>query len=231
MSEKGGKGFSLPTKTTPKSALKSTPASATARHGKDDNSAKSKRGRKVQFGMEGLPNLGFNFSSPKSDGKFAIPVGKGDWAKGGKGEKVVNGGKAPVAKEAKSLELRVEQELPENVKCLMDCEAANILEGIQEQMVMLSQDSTIKLPESFHLGLQYAKTRSYYTNPQSVRRVLEALSKYGVSYSEICVIANTCPETVDEVFALVRSLEAKKSRLSEPLKDVLDELGKLKKST
>lgn len=29
----------------------------------------------------------------------------------------------------------------------MDCEAANILEGIQEQMVMLSQDSTIKLPE------------------------------------------------------------------------------------
>ncbi|WRX26595.1 RNA polymerase subunit Rpb4/RPC9 - like 3 [Theobroma cacao] len=122
-------------------------------------------------------------------------------------------------------------ELPENVICLMDCEAANILEGIQEQMVMLSQDSTIKLPESFHLGLQYAKTRSYYTNPQSVRRVLEALSKYGVSYSEICVIANTCPETVDEVFALVRSLEAKKSRLSEPLKDVLDELGKLKKST
>ena len=29
----------------------------------------------------------------------------------------------------------------------MDCEAASILEGIQEQMVILSADSTIKLPE------------------------------------------------------------------------------------
>lgn len=38
-------------------------------------------------------------------------------------------------------------DLPENVKCLMDCEAASILEGIQEQMVILSQDPTIKLPE------------------------------------------------------------------------------------
>ncbi|XWS12993.1 hypothetical protein CRYUN_Cryun37aG0137400 [Craigia yunnanensis] len=235
MSDKGGKGFSLPTKTTPKSSLKSASASAsasvTARHGKDDNSAKPKRGRKVQFGTEGSPDLKFNFSSPKSDGKFATPIGKGDWAKGGKGEKLVNGGKTPVAKEAQSLELRVEQELPENVKCLMDCEAASILEGIQEQMVILSEDSTIKLPESFDSGLRYAKTGSYYTNPQSVTRALEDLSKYGVSYSEICVIANSCPETVDEVFALVRSLEAKRCRLSEPLKDVLVELAKLKKST
>ncbi|XP_022714460.1 DNA-directed RNA polymerases IV and V subunit 4-like isoform X2 [Durio zibethinus] len=247
MSEKGGKGFSLPTKTAPKSSLKSTPASATARHGKDENSAKPRRGRKVQFGTEGSHDLKFNFSSPKSDGKFATPIG--DWAKGGKGGKVANGGKTPVAKEAQSLELRVEQdsylklllrlerslplfaELPKNVKCLMDCEAAIILEGIQEQMVILSEDSTIKLPESFDLGLHYAKTGCYYTNPQSVRRVLEALSKYDVSYSEICVIANTCPETVDEVFALVQSLEAKRRGLSEPLKDVLDELAKLKKST
>ncbi|XWS12996.1 hypothetical protein CRYUN_Cryun37aG0137400 [Craigia yunnanensis] len=189
MSDKGGKGFSLPTKTTPKSSLKSASASAsasvTARHGKDDNSAKPKRGRKVQFGTEGSPDLKFNFSSPKSDGKFATPIGKGDWAKGGKGEKLVNGGKTPVAKEAQSLELRVEQELPENVKCLMDCEAASILEGIQEQMVILSEDSTIKLPESFDSGLRYAKTGSYYTNPQSVTRALEDLSKYGVSYSEV----------------------------------------------
>ncbi|KAA3478220.1 DNA-directed RNA polymerases IV and V subunit 4 [Gossypium australe] len=108
-------------------------------------------------------------------------------------------------------------ELPENVKCLMDCEAASILEGIQDQMVILSSDPTIKLPESFGSGLQYAKTGSYYTNPHSVRK--------------ICVIANTCPETVDEVFALVRSLEAKRSKLTGPLKDVLDELAKLKTST
>ncbi|XP_022714622.1 DNA-directed RNA polymerases IV and V subunit 4-like [Durio zibethinus] len=192
---------------------------------------KPRREGKFSFGTEGSPDLKFNFSSPKSDGKFATPIGKGDWAKGGKGGKVANGGKTPVAKEAQSLELRVEQELPKNVKCLMDCEAAIILEGIQEQMVILSEDSTIKLPESFDLGLRYAKTGCYYTNPQSVRRVLEVLSKYDVSYSEICVIANTCPETVDEVFALVQSLEAKRRGLSEPLKDVLDELAKLKKST
>lgn len=217
MSEKGGRMFSLPTKTTPKSSLKSTA-------GKDDNSAKSKRGRKVQFGTEGSPDV--NFSSPKSDGKFATPFGKG-----GKGEKAANGGKTHVAKESQSLELRVEQELPENVKCLMDCEAAGILEGIQDQMVILSSDPTIKLPESFGSGLQYAKTGSYFTNPQSVRKVLQSLTKYGVSNSEICVIANTCPETVDEVFALVRSLEAKRSKITGPLKDVLDELAKLKTST
>ncbi|TYH14101.1 hypothetical protein ES288_A06G192500v1 [Gossypium darwinii] len=215
MSEKGGRMFSLPTKTTPKSSLKSTA-------GKDDNSAKSKRGRKVQFGTEGSPDV--NFSSPKSDGKFATPFG-------GKGEKAANGGKTHVAKESQSLELRVEQELPENIKCLMDCEAATILEGIQDQMVILSSDPTIKLPESFGSGLQYAKTGSYFTNPQSVRKVLQSLTKYGVSNSEICVIANTCPETVDEVFALVRSLEAKRSKITGPLKDVLDELAKLKTST
>ncbi|MBA0839717.1 hypothetical protein Goarm_005420 [Gossypium armourianum] len=163
MSEKGGRMFSLPTKTTPKSSLKSTADPTLS----------------VFFLLLGSPDV--NFSSPKSDGKFATPFGK---------------------------------ELPENVKCLMDCEAASILEGIQDQMVILSSDPTIKLPESFGSGLQYAKTGSYYTNPQS-----------------ICVIANTCPETVDEVFALVRSLEAKRSKLAGPLKDVLDELAKLKTST
>lgn len=37
-------------------------------------------------------------------------------------------------------------ELPKNAKCLMDCEAAHILEGIQEQMALLSADPTIKIP-------------------------------------------------------------------------------------
>lgn len=92
-------------------------------------------------------------------------------------------------------------ELPKNAKCMMDCEAAQILQGIQEQMVLLSQDPTIKLPlwvthlkllfssrrilkhcsavivvfifRSYDRGLQFAKTGAHYTNPQSVRRVLE----------------------------------------------------------
>ncbi|KAK4354349.1 hypothetical protein RND71_026543 [Anisodus tanguticus] len=53
-------------------------------------------------------------------------------------------GKSQKAKEPGPLELRVEQELPHNTICLMDCEAARILQGIQEKMV-LSKDPAIKL--------------------------------------------------------------------------------------
>ncbi|XP_059667224.1 DNA-directed RNA polymerases IV and V subunit 4-like [Cornus florida] len=221
MAEKGGNGFK-----GGKPSLKS-PASL---KGKDDSSAKSKRGRKVKFDSEeAKTNIPSN-----TGGKFDFLNAKGDWGKGGKGDKIVNGGKSPVTpvtKELAPLELRVEQELPKNAKCLMDCEAAHILQGIQEQMVMLSEDPTIKLPLSFDKGLQYARSTSHYTNSQSVRQVLDALKKHGVSDGEMCMIANTCPESVDEGFALVPSLKGKKSKVKEPLKDALSELAKLKDST
>ncbi|KAK9267970.1 hypothetical protein L1049_010407 [Liquidambar formosana] len=231
MAEKGGKGYSLPNKGG-KSSLKSSSPKEASLKGKDDTSAKSKRGRKVQFNSEGSLEDNFNISS-KSGGKLEIPPAKGDWSKGGKGDNKVNGGtgKPSVAKEPPKLELKIEPELPKNSKCLMDCEAAQMLEGIQEQMVILSEDPTIKIPLSFNRGLQYAKTGSHYTNPQSVRRVLETLTKHGVSDGEICLIANVCPETVDEVFALVPSLKPKWSQLRGPLSDVLSELAKLKHST
>lgn len=214
MSEKGGKGFSLP-----KASLK----------GKDDSSAKSKRPRKVQFDYKESLESTINLSS-KSGAKVGLPIGK-DWGKGGKGDKVANGGKSPVSKESSTLELKVEQELPKNAKCLMDCEAADILEGIQEHMIILSEDPTIKIPIAFDRGLQYAKTVSHYTSPQSVRQVLEPLKKHGVSDSETCLIANICPESVDEVFALIPSLKGKKNKLTEPLKGALSELAILKHST
>ncbi|OAY41240.1 hypothetical protein MANES_09G085000v8 [Manihot esculenta] len=201
--EKGGKGFSLPSKGL-KSSLKSTPA----KDGKDDSSAKSKRGRKVQFNSEGDK---LDFLS-KSGGNFDATAVKGSLSKGGKGDKTSNGVKAPSTKEPQPLELKVEQ-------------------GIQEQMVLLSRDPTIKLPVSFDKALNYAKTGARYTNPQSVRRVVESLKKHGVTDGEICVIANVCPETVDEVFALVPSLKSKKNMLREPIKDVVDELAKLKQQT
>ncbi|TXG69819.1 hypothetical protein EZV62_004754 [Acer yangbiense] len=193
--EKGGKNFSLPTK-TPKSSLKSAPPLG----GKDDNSAKSKRGRKVQFDTQGSLEGNINLSS-KSNDKFASLF------KGGKGGKAANVAKASVVE--LPLELRIEQELPNNAKCLMDCETAHILEGIQEHMIVLSSDPTIKIPASFDKGLQYAKTGSHYTNPESVRTVLDNLSKHGVTNGEICVIAKVCPETVEEVFALVPSLKVR----------------------
>uniref|UniRef100_A0A2N9EWQ7 RNA polymerase Rpb4/RPC9 core domain-containing protein n=1 Tax=Fagus sylvatica TaxID=28930 RepID=A0A2N9EWQ7_FAGSY len=147
--------------------------------GKDDSSTKSKSGRKVQFNFEGSPEAKTNYS-PKSGGKDGTPFPKGYSTKGGKGDKTAKGGKSPVFKEPQPLELRIEHELPENVKCVMDCEAADVLQGIQDQM--------------------------------------------------ICVIANVCPESVDEFFSLVPSLKTKRSKLSEPLKDVLSELAKLKAS-
>ncbi|XP_041028846.1 DNA-directed RNA polymerases IV and V subunit 4-like isoform X1 [Juglans microcarpa x Juglans regia] len=218
--EKGGKGFSLPTKTARKSSLKSTTAKQASLKGKDDSSAKSKRAMKVQFDVEG-----------SLSGRFETPPPKGDSSKWGKGDKTAKGGKGSVSKPPPPLELKIEQELPENVKCMMDCEAADILQGIQDQMTILSKDPEFKLPPSFDRGLLYAKRVDHYTNPLSVRQVLQTLKKYGVSDGEMCVIANACPELVDEVFALVPSLKNKRSKLSEPLKDVLGELAKLKKST
>ncbi|KAK9224264.1 hypothetical protein WN944_012714 [Citrus x changshan-huyou] len=188
--EKGGGGKGGGVGGGGKTSLKSIPASL---GGKDDNSAKSKRGRKVQFNTEGLSEGKFTFSS-KSDGKFETTYGKGGLTKGGKGDKVANGAKVSVVKEALPLELRVEQELPKNAKCLMDCEAAHILEGIQEQMALLSADPTIKIPVSFDKGLL-------------------SLSEHGVTDGEICVFANICPETVEEAYAIVPSLKKLRKEL------------------
>lgn len=202
--EKGGRGFSLP-----------------GSKGNDDNSSK-KRGRKVQFSPEGF----LSDNLPNSDGKF--DSAKGSMSKGGKSDKTSNG-KAPLPKEPQTLELNTVQDVPKNAACMMDCEAAQVLQGIQEQMVLLSQDPKIKLPVSFDRAFQYAKTGAHYTNPQSVRSILEKLKKHGVSDGEIAVIANVCPENADEVFALVPSLKSKRSSLKEPLDDVISEIASLKK--
>ncbi|XP_023545130.1 DNA-directed RNA polymerases IV and V subunit 4-like isoform X2 [Cucurbita pepo subsp. pepo] len=180
--------------------------------GKDDSLLKPKKGRKVQFDAQGSVDAQINFSM-KYSGK--------NGGKGGSG-----------AKEPQPLELKIEQELPKNVKCqcLMDCEAAQILQGIQDQMVLLSADPTIKIPTSFDRGLQYAKRANHYVNTESVRPVLETLKKYGVMDSEMCVLANVCPDTTDEVFSLLPSLKSKRSKLSEALNSVLSELAKVKSS-
>lgn len=219
MAEKGGKGFSLPK--SGKSALKSS-----ASKGKDDSSAKSKRGRKVKFDSEGS----LDTNSTKSNGKADIPSFKGDSGKGGKGEKAASGDKSKTAKAPDPLELRVEQELPDNTICLMDCEAADILQGIQEQMVVLSEDPAIKLPVSFDRGLTYAQRNRLYDNPQAVKQILKPLKEHDVSDGELCMIANFHLESVDEVFALVPSFKTKKSKLRVPLENVLADLAKLRRA-
>ncbi|KAL2455367.1 Calcium-binding EF-hand [Abeliophyllum distichum] len=172
--------------------------------GKDDGSTKSKGGRKVQFESEG------------SGGKV------------GKGDKIANGSKSSQSKTPSPLECRLEQDLPENSKFMMDCEAAEILQGIQEQMVMLSEDPNIKLPVSFDSGLTYAKRGSYCTKSQTVGKILQPLKKHGVSDVEICQIANLRAESVEEVFALIPTLKAKENKLKVPLRIALGELTNLK---
>ncbi|CAN1753329.1 DNA-directed RNA polymerases IV and V subunit 4 [Linum perenne] len=210
--DKGGKGFSLP-----KSSLKST------KNGKDDSSTKPKGTRKVQFNNEGTPEQIFDFSST-SNGKSGASADKG-----GKGSTKMNG-KASKSKETQPLELRIDPELLKNAKCIMDCEAAEILQGVQDQMILLSRDPTIKLPVSFDRGMMHAQANARYSNPKSVRRVLETLKRHGVQEGEISVIANVCPESAEEVFALVPSLKSKRSTLKEPLEVALDVLAKLRKS-
>ncbi|XP_024021490.1 DNA-directed RNA polymerases IV and V subunit 4 [Morus notabilis] len=225
MGDKAGKNFTMPQKKGVKSSLKSSSGKEGTLKGKDDSSAKSKKGRKVQFDA-GVAEPKSNFSSKyggKGDTPTAFPKGKGD--------RLFNSGKSSVPKTPQPLELRIEDELPKNVKCLLACEAAEILQGIQEHMVFLSKDPTIKTPVSFDRGLQYAKRGSHYTNALSIRKVLETLTQYGVTDGEICIIADVCPETADEVFALVPSLKANKSLLREPVKKVLLELAKLKQPT
>ncbi|CAL1386051.1 unnamed protein product [Linum trigynum] len=206
--EKNGKGVSMP-----KSSLKSTPS-------KDDSSQKSKEGRKVQFNNGGSPEERFDYS--KSNGKSSSSADKG-------GNGSTANGKASKSKEKEPLELRLDQDRLKNAKCLMDSEAAEILQGIQDQMTLLSQDATIKLPVSFHKGLSYAQANARYTNTHSVRRVLDTLKKHGVVDGEISVIANACPETAEEVFALVPSLKSKKSILKEPLEVALMVIKPLRK--
>ncbi|XP_049403549.1 DNA-directed RNA polymerases IV and V subunit 4-like [Solanum stenotomum] len=124
------------------------------------------------------------------------------------------------------LELRLEQDLPENTTCLSDCEVVDILKKFQETMVALS----IEPPGSFDRGLEYAQRNRLYDNAQTVKQILEPLKQHGVSDGELCMIANFRLESVDEVFALVPSLKTKKSMLIVPLENVLAELAKLRRA-
>ncbi|KAL2580244.1 hypothetical protein AAZV13_15G112900 [Glycine max] len=207
--EKGGKGASLFSK-------------GGSQKGKDDSATKSAKKRMVQFSSDG-PSFESGVSSS------SLPSQKSG-GKGGKGDNVANGGKSSQSKDSHSSDHRVDQKLPENIKCLIDCEAVDILQGIQERMVMLSRDSTIKMPISFDKGLQYAKSSTKYTDLHSIRRILDPLAKCGLTDSEICVIGNVCPETIDEVFALLPSLKDKRNIDRQVLKDSLSQLAKFRQS-
>ncbi|KAG7542716.1 HRDC-like superfamily [Arabidopsis thaliana x Arabidopsis arenosa] len=204
MSEKGGKGL--------KSSLKSKDG------GMDGNSTKLKKGRKIHFD-QGTPPPNYKILNGSSD---PLPF-QSSAAKGGKGDKPTKSSKNSL----QSFELK---DLPENAECMMDCEAFQILDGIKGHLVGLSEDPSIKIPVSYDRALAYVDSCVHYSNPQSVRKVLEPLKTHGISDGEMCVIANASPDTVDEVLAFIPSLKAKKEVINQPLQDALVELAKLKKS-
>ncbi|KAF8100781.1 hypothetical protein N665_0217s0008 [Sinapis alba] len=84
-----------------------------------------------------------------------------------------NARKISLSKESQPLELKTDKELPENAKYLMDREDFEVLQGIKEQMAVLSEDPSLKLVVSFDSGLEYVKDGRCYMNHQSVRQILE----------------------------------------------------------
>ncbi|KAJ1698715.1 hypothetical protein LUZ63_007227 [Rhynchospora breviuscula] len=143
---------------------------------------------------------------------------------GGKGGIYSSSQKPP----KKDTDTKLQLETPNGARVVMDCEAADILLEIQEHMVILSEDPTIKFPTSFDKAYQYTKEAKLYSDSKSVKDVLESLKNCGVTDGEICMIANIGPETVEEVYALIPSLKENKYKNEEPIKEALSNLSKVK---
>ncbi|VAI48912.1 unnamed protein product [Triticum turgidum subsp. durum] len=170
--------------------------------------------------------------SLKTGGK-ASSFSNGEGSKGGKAFSAGKGGKgsASNAKPAMSdAELKLQLDMPPNSILLSNCEAAEMLQKIQGHMAILSEDPTIKIPESFDKAFQYAKEGNHFTSAKSVKEILEPLKDYGVNDGEICMIANIGPETIKEVYALIPSLKATRSINEGKIVEALAALANIKVS-
>ncbi|KAK8939316.1 hypothetical protein KSP40_PGU021280 [Platanthera guangdongensis] len=148
----------------------------------------------------------------KASGKTSFEE-PSDCGKGGKGFSLGKGGgkgSLPQAKPVKASvadkDLKLELEIPPGAKLVMDCEAAVLLQGIQEHLDSL-KDLKIKIPETFGNALLYSKAAVHYTDVKAVRQALDSLKEHGATDGEICMIANAGPETSEEAFGLIPSLK------------------------
>ncbi|KAJ6813146.1 DNA-directed RNA polymerases IV and V subunit 4-like isoform X1 [Iris pallida] len=257
MAEKGGKGFPVSRK---KVATRGLPSKQQAFKVRDNGPAQKDELVEIDSSdsesdvlvrrKNGTPPEGSNKASndaPKSGKKASLesqrmssseaPASKGDLGKGGK---PYNSGKAggkgslPQASVLKppvtEVELKLEMDIPKSARVLMDCEAAAILQGIEESLTVLSDDPHIKMPESFSKALQYCQVSNSYTNIESARQVLDTLKTCCVTDGEICMIGNTCPESVNELYSLIPSLKASRLKNEGPITDVLSTLASFKQS-
>ncbi|KAI0488155.1 hypothetical protein KFK09_027982 [Dendrobium nobile] len=252
MAEKGGKGYSQPKGKT----LKKSVATKPGKQSKDspllnklnqieiDSSDSEYEGfvdvkspspaKGDDKGSSDLKTGKVSCAGLKSSGKTSFEKSSDDWGKGGKSFSAGKGGGKgglPQTKPAKSTvsdkELKLEIELPPGAKILMDCEAADILQGIQEHLDSL-KDLKIKIPESFGNTLLYSKAAVHYTDSKSVRHALESLKEHGATDGEICMIANAGPETCEEAYGLIPSLKEKKDRIGDHLNVALAAVSKFK---
>lgn len=236
MAEKGGMGFPIARK---KVAFKSRPAA----FNKQASTSMERRDSPTQDGpveidsdsdSEGFVNGGIGnsslgkASSLKANGKTSsTSAGKVDSGKGGK---TASGGKGVLFPSSfkppeAEVDLKLELDIPNDARILMDGEAASILQGINDSVSVLSDDPDIKMPDSFNKALEYCKACNGYTDIESARKILESLKEYGVTDGEICMIGNVCPETIDEVYALIPSLKSNRYKNEAPIKDALHKLS------
>ncbi|XP_078165677.1 uncharacterized protein LOC144560373 isoform X2 [Carex rostrata] len=112
----------------------------------------------------------------KSNGKLSSKGTSGKDGKGfSSGKAVGKGGIYSSSKKPpkRDTDVKLQLETPSGARVVMDCEAADILQQIQEQMVILSEDPTIKFPLSFDKAYQYTKEGKQYSDTKSVKDVLE----------------------------------------------------------
>ncbi|XP_078432089.1 uncharacterized protein LOC144703710 isoform X2 [Wolffia australiana] len=157
MAEKGGKS---------KSNSKSPVPDADSTGGKARDSSKptQKRGRKPSLkNLKTSENLN---PSPEGDSH--------EGRESERPEKNVGKEKSGESKILPEVELKPKAELPKNVRVLMDCEAASILEGIQDHFQMLSDDLRIKIPDSFSNALRYTQFEAQqYSDSGDVAKFLQ----------------------------------------------------------
>ncbi|KAJ3694716.1 hypothetical protein LUZ60_000093 [Juncus effusus] len=156
----------------------------------------------------------------QTNGKSSSKGGKSSGKAGGKGG-IYSTPKKPPKKEA---DLKLKLDIPNGARVVMNCEVADILQEIQEHMVILSEDPTIKIPLSFDKAYQYSKDGKHYIDTKAVKTELESLKSCGVTDAEICMIANIGPDTTEEVYALVPSLKENKYRNEGPINNALNNL-------
>lgn len=113
----------------------------------------------------------------------------------------------PVQEEEDASELKLGQEF-ERAQCLMNAEVAQILEAKLEHLKKEnpSEDPLSQVTPVFAKSLEYVQRFRSYKNQEAVNEVRKVLKEAKLHEFEMCVVGNLCPETAEEMQAMVPSL-------------------------